>query len=175
MPDTETLDEDKRCTLFDKPKRFCLRCSEFHAADDWMDTCERYVGAAPIRQCKTCGGWHPLDAWRGNCLPEPNWNRSELSSPQIINDNLYDAISPINGKPLSSKRAWEKECRARGLVQVGNEQLKTHVSERKIRPEKSDREIEAAADIRQLLQWGNGQDAPPRECAGGNRLFGRPV
>ena len=59
-------DEDKRCTLFDKAQKFCQRCSEFHTADEWMQTCERYLGAAPIRKCSTCGGWHPLDRWNGN-------------------------------------------------------------------------------------------------------------
>ena len=150
MPDTEQLDDDKRCTLFDKPKKFCQRCSEFHAADDWMETCERYMGGAPIRLCKTCGGDHPLDRWPHNCMPEPNWNRSELSSPSIISDNL-EAIAGLNGlqsmadgRRYTSKSELRKGYRRAGVEEVGNDSsLKTHVSERKVAPEKTDREIDA--------------------------------
>ena len=131
MPDTEQLDEDKRCTLFDKPKKFCQRCSEFHAADDWMPNCEPYIGAAPIRQCKVCGGWHALDAWRGNCLPEPNWNRSEHPSPGFISDNLealggLDGLrSMVSGTHYTSKAELRREYRRAGVEEVGNESVKT--------------------------------------------------
>lgn len=151
MADTEQLDEDKRCTLFDKPKKFCQRCSEFHAADEWMDTCQRYLGAAPIRQCKTCGGWHPLDAWRGNCMPEPNWNRSELASPQIISDNLPGDINGMRSmhdmKLYDSKAAYYRSLRAGGCEIVGNEQQGP-------KREKLEREVEAdiARDVKDALE-----------------------
>lgn len=133
MPDTEheqtePQDEDKRCTLFDKAKKFCQRCSEFHAADEWMDHCERYLGAAPIRKCKTCGGDHPLDRWPGNCMPERNWNESDLPvCRSFISDNL-EALGGLNGiqcqasgKFFTSKKRLRDEYRARGVVEVGNE------------------------------------------------------
>ena len=128
MPDTEQLDEDKRCTLFDKAQKFCQRCSEFHTDADWMETCEKYLGAAPIRQCKTCGGWHPLDRWSGNCMPEPNWNETDLNvCRNFISDNL-ESIGGLNGVQcqasgihFTSKKRMRDEYRARGVVEVGNE------------------------------------------------------
>lgn len=128
MADTEQLDEDKRCTLFDKAQTFCQRCSEFHTADDWMASCERYIGAAPIRQCKTCGGWHPLDRWNGNCMPEPNWNESDLNvCRNFISDNL-ESIGGLNGIQcqasglmFTSKSKLRREYKARGMIEVGND------------------------------------------------------
>ena len=127
MADTEH-EEDKRCTLFDKKQTFCQRCSEFHTADDWMASCERYIGAAPIRQCKTCGGWHPLDRWNGNCMPEPNWNESDLNvCRNFISDNL-ESIGGLNGVQcqasgihFTSKSKMRREYKARGVIEVGNE------------------------------------------------------
>lgn len=130
--------EDKRCTLFDKPRSFCQRCSEFHTADEWTVTCERYLGAAPIRRCKTCGGDHPLDRWPGNCMPEQNWNRSELASPRIIGDALPGDINGMlsmhDGKLYDSKSAYYRSLREGGCEIVGNDQSspRRHVSEREI-------------------------------------------
>lgn len=131
MADTEHADDDKRCTLFDKPKRFCQRCSEFHTAEDWSDGCERYMGAAPIRKCKTCGGDHPLDRWPGNCMPERNWNESDLPvCRQFISDNL-EALSNVNGlrsmvsgQQYTSKAALRAEYKRAGVEEVGNESVK---------------------------------------------------
>lgn len=146
MPDTEQLEESKRSTLFDKPRKFCQRCSEFHAAEEWGESCERYMGAAQIRHCKTCGGWHPLDRWSGNCLPEYNWNRSELPSPQFISDTLPDIMNPLTGKPIDSKSALRKQYKAAGVEEIGNEQI--------ARPERSERQIEAdvARDVKRTLE-----------------------
>lgn len=128
MADTEQLDEDKRCTLFDKAQRFCQRCSEFHTDDDWMETCERYLGAAPIRQCKVCGGWHPLDRWGGNCFDEPNWLETDLNvCRNFVSDNL-EGIGGLNGIQcqasglhFTSKSKLRREYKARGVIEVGNE------------------------------------------------------
>lgn len=128
MADTEQLDEDKRSALFSKAQRFCQRCSEFHTDAEWMETCERYLGAAPIRQCKTCGGWHPLDRWNGNCLPERNWNESDLNvCRQFISDNL-ESIGGLNGVQcqasgihFTSKSKMRAEYRARGVTEMGND------------------------------------------------------
>lgn len=128
MPDTEPLEEDKRCTLFDGKRRFCVRCSEFHKLDDWAEWCEPYFGSAPIRRCKTCGGDHPLDRWPGNCMPERNWLESDLPvCRNFISDNL-EAIGGLNGIQcqasgiwFTSKKKLRNEYRARGMIEVGNE------------------------------------------------------
>lgn len=130
MPDTEQLEESKRSTLFDKPKKFCQRCSEFHTTDEWMDTCERYLGAAPIRHCKTCDGWHAMDRWGRNCMPEPNWNQSELASPGFISDNLESQgglnglRSMVSGQHYTSKAELRREYKRAGVEEVGNESVK---------------------------------------------------
>lgn len=160
MADTEHPDEDKRCTLFDKPKRFCQRCSEFHAADDWMETCERYLGGAPIRRCKTCGGDHPLDRWPHNCMPERNWNESDLNvCRNFISDNLeslggLDGLKNMaDGKHYTSKSRLRAEYRARGVEEVGNEGVRDHPSDWTMKGP-SEREIERdiAMDIKKSLE-----------------------
>lgn len=128
MADTEQLDEDKRCTLFAGPKKFCQRCMEFHSEAEWSDGCERYLGGQPIRNCKTCGGWHPLDMWGRNCMPEPNWNESDLPvCRNFISDNL-EGIGGLNGlqcqvsgKFFTSKKLMRDEYRARGVIETGND------------------------------------------------------
>lgn len=154
MADTEHLDEDKRCTLFDKPQRFCLRCSEFHTAEEWSETCERYIGASAIRKCTTCGGWHALDRWAHNCLPEPNWNRSDHPSPGIISDTLPDIMNPLTGLPISSKSELRKQYKAAGVEEVGNDHIRTHPSERVCVPETPDRVLErqVAETVKQSLE-----------------------
>lgn len=47
--------------------------------------------------------------------------RSGLSKPHYINDSLPDIPHPSSGKVYSSKAAFREETRARGLVEVGNE------------------------------------------------------
>ncbi len=128
MADTEHMDEDKRCTLFDGKRKFCQRCSEFHTDAEWMETCERYLGGQPIRKCKTCGGDHPLDRWPGNCMPEPNWMESDLNvCRNFISDNL-ESIGGLNGIQcqasglmFTSKSKLRREYKARGVIEVGND------------------------------------------------------
>lgn len=155
MPDTEHAEESKRCTLFDKPKKFCQRCSEFHAADEWMDHCERYMGAAPIRKCKTCGGDHPLDRWPGNCMPERNWNESDLPvCRSFISDTLPDIKNPLTGLPISSKSELRRQYKAAGVEEVGNEGVGTHPSERVCVPETDEKALErqVATSVKQTLE-----------------------
>lgn len=151
MADTEQLEEDKRCTLFDGKRTFCQRCSEFHKEADWGPGCERYLGAAPIRHCKTCGGDHPLDRWPGNCFAEPNWSRSELASPQLISDNLPGDINGMlsmhDMKRYDSKAAYYRSLREGGCEIVGNDQQGP-------RREKPEREVEAdiARDVKDAFE-----------------------
>lgn len=112
-----------------RPKRFCIRCSDFHAVEDFTDSCQRYTGAAPIRLCKTCGGFHPLDQWAGNCMPEPNWNRSDLSAPSVIRDSLPDIANPLTGLPVDSKRALRRMYREAGVEEVGDQEQKRRIAE----------------------------------------------
>lgn len=147
MADTEHQeDEDKRCTLFDRKRTFCQRCSEFHTSDEWMESCERYMGAAPIRQCKTCGGWHPTDRWSGNCFPEPNWNRSELASPDFISDT-FEMKSLVNGKTYTSKTAFYRHARESGcfIEEPGSQPKQREVTEREI-------ENDIAGDVKKSLE-----------------------
>lgn len=131
-------------TLDLRPKRFCVRCSDFHVREEFAEGCETYIGAAPIRKCKTCGGWHALDRWGGNCFPEPNWNRSELPSPQVIRDTLENVTNPLTGKPIDSKRALRAEYRRAGVTEVGNEEQK------RVTVEPSEREI--AKEVKKQLE-----------------------
>lgn len=137
MADTEheqPQDEDKRCTLFDRSRKFCQRCKEFHTDAEWGETCERYLGGQPIRKCKTCGGDHPLDQWPGNCMPEPNWNESDLPvCRQFISDNL-ESLGGLNGIQcqasgihFTSKSKLRREYKARGMQEIGNEKQKPFV------------------------------------------------
>jgi len=116
-------------TLDLRPKKFCVRCSEFHALEDFGSGCERYYGSAPIRQCKVCTGWHALDRWNHNCMPPVDPNRSELPSPMVIRDGLPDIMNPLTGNPIDSKRALRAQYRAAGVEEVGNEKQKRRVHE----------------------------------------------
>ena len=126
MADSEQLEEDKRCTLFTKAKHFCQRCNEFHAEADWAEGCERYIGAEPIRQCRICTGWHPADRIPGNCVPEPNWLLSELSSPSVISDTIsfHGVKSMTDGRRYDSKAKLRQAYRAAGVIELGNEKPK---------------------------------------------------
>ena len=144
---------DSPSTLDLRPKRFCVRCSEFHASEDWVSGCERYLGGKPIRQCKTCGGWHPLDRWPGNCFGEPNWNRSDLPSPQVIRDGLDDVINPLTGKPVTSKRALRKAYARAGVVEIGDHYDRTPTYERETAPQ-IDKALEAdiVKDVKKSIE-----------------------
>lgn len=76
----------------------------------------------PIRKCKVCDGWHDLDEpWPHNCLPERNWNRSDLTSPQVIIDTMKPVQSMLDGKMYDSKAALRATYKRAGVVEVGND------------------------------------------------------
>lgn len=146
MADTEQHieDTDKRCTLFDGARRYCIRCGEFHKVAEWSENCERYLGAAPIKRCKTCGGDHPLDRWPGNCMPERNWLESDLPvCRNFISDNL-ESIGGLNGlqcqasgKWFTSKARMRQEYKARGVIEVGTDSQRfTPAAKVKPKPDK---------------------------------------
>lgn len=47
--------------------------------------------------------------------------RSGLPMPMIIRDHLDDVVNPVDGRPYSSKRAYEKAVRAAGCEIAGND------------------------------------------------------
>jgi hypothetical protein len=130
MADTEH-EEDKRCTLFDKPKRYCTAHMDWHAEDEFKEYCEAYCDADPIRLCKTCGGWHPLNAWGLNCLSEKNWLESDLPvCRNFISDSL-ESIGGINGIQSQADGRWHTsksrlraDYKALGMVEMGNDKQK---------------------------------------------------
>lgn len=73
------------------------------------------------RYCKICGGWHNLKAWPHNCLPERNWNRSDLASPMVIRDDMDPVQSMADGKTYTSKRAMRAGYRRAGVIEVGDD------------------------------------------------------
>lgn len=73
------------------------------------------------RWCKCCGGWHHLDAWPHNCLPERNWNRSDLPAPMVIGDSMDPVQSMLDGKLYDSKAALRATYKQAGVVEVGND------------------------------------------------------
>ena len=131
-----------------RPKKFCVRCSAFHALEDFSDGCERYYGAAPIRGCKTCGGCHPLDRWNHNCMPPADFNRSDLPAPMVIRDGLPGIMHPLTGKPVDSKRGLRADYRRAGVEEVGSD--KSHVRRERYEPDEKD----VIKDVRkQLATW----------------------
>lgn len=60
----------------------------------------------------------------------PRPARSALACPNIIGDVLPDIIGP-GGVPYSSKSAFRAECKAQGLIELGNDAPLTTVDNRK--------------------------------------------
>lgn len=74
-----------------------------------------------LRLCKFCEGWHDLEYWPSNCMPEHNWNRSELSGPYIASDTMQPVKSMLDGKLYDSKSKLRSTYRAAGVTEVGND------------------------------------------------------
>lgn len=73
------------------------------------------------RFCKVCEGWHEIDAWPHNCMPERNWNRSDLPGPMVIRDTMDPVQSMLDGKMYDSKANLRATYRAAGVTEVGND------------------------------------------------------
>jgi hypothetical protein len=73
------------------------------------------------RFCRYCKGWHDIEAIPHNCLPEPNWNRSELPGPMLIRDGIEPVQSMLDGKMYDSKRALRATYKAAGVTEIGND------------------------------------------------------
>lgn len=75
------------------------------------------------RMCKSCGKWHDLDKpW-----PEKCFGRRNASAHYVISDTMEPTKHHGTGRMIDSKRAFSKETRAIGCVELGNEAIKPRV------------------------------------------------
>lgn len=79
------------------------------------------------RKCKFCGDFHDVDNWPDNHREWIPDNRNhELAAPSVISDNLDYVVNHASGERFTSKRALRADYRARGVVEVGNEDPGAH-------------------------------------------------
>lgn len=71
------------------------------------------------RMCKACGAWHDLDQPWPCPLRLRRWN-----APNVISDNMEPTKHHGTGRVIDSKRAFSKETKAIGCVELGNEPIK---------------------------------------------------
>ena len=73
------------------------------------------------RMCKSCGEWHDLDEpWPEKCFR----HFVKREAPHVISDNMEPTKHHGTGRMIDSKRAFSKETRAIGCVEIGNEPIK---------------------------------------------------
>lgn len=97
-----------------------------------------------IRMCKTCADWHDLD------LPWPCHSITKSSAPYVISDTMEPTIHHATGRRISSKRAFSRETRAAGCIELGNEPIKPRV------PVRLDKGARREAIQRAVYQLRNG-------------------
>jgi hypothetical protein len=74
------------------------------------------------RRCKSCGDWHDLDEpWPEKCFTH---FQTKNSAPYVISDNMEPIKHHATGNMISSKRAFAKETRAAGCIEIGNEPIR---------------------------------------------------
>ena len=91
------------------------------------------------RVCSLCGDIHNLEDWPDNHREWRPDNRSDLSAPMIVSDNLEawgglnGLQSQVDGRHYTSKARMRAEYRARGVEEMGNEpaRLASHHHKRK--------------------------------------------
>lgn len=71
------------------------------------------------RMCKSCGKWHDLDKPWPCALRLRRW-----AAPNVISDNMEPTKHHGTGRMISSKRAFSKETRQAGMVEIGNEPIR---------------------------------------------------
>ncbi|MEM9053880.1 MAG: hypothetical protein AAGB16_01025 [Pseudomonadota bacterium] len=82
--------------------------------------------AKTYRRCKFCGDFHDVDDWPDNHREYIPDNRNyDLAAPSVVNDSI-ELQSMADGKMYTSKRVMARESRARGFVEVGNEDPGAH-------------------------------------------------
>lgn len=73
------------------------------------------------RMCRACGNWHDLDEpWPTVCFRGRNSDRA----PYVISDTMEPTKHHGTGRMISSKRAFSRETRAAGMVEIGNEPIR---------------------------------------------------
>lgn len=76
--------------------RLCRCCTEFHdLAQPWPEACGAHFGAV------------------------------SASGPHIVSDNIEPFRSHADGQIYSSKSLYRQDLKARGLIEVGNEQVQS--------------------------------------------------
>ena len=86
-----------------------------------------------LRACRACGDWHRLEEdWPAECVGHfrINYQRSELSAPMIIKDEMGAVQSQLTGKIYDSKSGLRKEYKAHGVTEIGNEKIQPHTPKR---------------------------------------------
>jgi hypothetical protein len=74
--------------------------------------------------CRICKDFHDLEqAWPEACVGHFGIV-AERKGPQIISDTIAPFRSMADGKMYDSKSAYRGTLRDRGLIEVGNEQVK---------------------------------------------------
>lgn len=107
---------------------------------------------ATYRICKACGDLHDIYNWPDNHRDWMPDNRSDLSAPMVIRDNMDATRSMLDGRMYDSKSALRSTYRAAGVVEVGNdpsvtdpEQMRSQAaSVRKRHKQASRKKVEAA-------------------------------
>jgi hypothetical protein len=69
--------------------------------------------------CKACGKWHDLDQPWPCALKLRRW-----IAPNVISDSMEPTKHHATGQMISSKRAFSRETRRAGCVEIGNEVVK---------------------------------------------------
>jgi hypothetical protein len=72
--------------------------------------------------CKICGKWHDPEDWPVKCR-----STSKGQAPNVISDNIEPLKHHATGRLISSKRAFSKETRAAGCIELGNEPIRARV------------------------------------------------
>lgn len=86
-----------------------------------------------LRKCKVCDGWHDLyEPWPHNCLPERNWNKSDIAAPMVMGDTIEPTQSMVDGRYYTSKAALRATYKPSGnkegklYTEVGNDSSVTN-------------------------------------------------
>lgn len=79
---------------------------------------------ARSRLCRCCSEFHDLaQPWPQACAS--HFGESATSGLHLISDNIDPFRSQADGKMYDSKSAYRRTLKARGLIEVGNENVQT--------------------------------------------------
>lgn len=75
------------------------------------------------RMCKVCGEWHNPENWPSECVIRRG--NSSHHAPYVISDNIEPIKHHGTGRMISSKREFSKETRQAGMIELGNEPIRS--------------------------------------------------